>query len=247
MEKERSNELPLKLFLQEGFDIVDEALPFGYRAPKNSQAASDHLLHTFPLNPALASEMGRRLYLHFEAHREDKYGNLCFADNSDLRDEFKISFTTADVLHYIFAVLHSHQYRQDYQKVFNLDFPTLYFPEDASVFWPLVRLGSQLRQVHLLKSIPDVDVVSELQGAGIGVIEAPNYQQSKLFINKTQYFDHFPERAWTFHLGSFRPLQEWLTDRLHTRIDTDFTLEMGHVSAASMETRRLLEAVDELI
>jgi predicted helicase len=47
--------------------------------------------------------------------------------------------------------LHSPKYREKYKEFLKIDFPRVPYPKDQKTFFDLVELGSQLREIHLLK------------------------------------------------------------------------------------------------
>jgi len=61
------------------------------------------------------------------------------------------SFAPIDLLDYIYAVLHSPTYREKYKEFLKIDFPRVPYPTDAETFWKLVKLGGELREIHLLE------------------------------------------------------------------------------------------------
>ena len=64
----------------------------------------------------------------------------------------KNTFAPVDILDYIYAVLHSPTYREKYKEFLKIDFPRVPYPKDAKTFWQLVKLGGEIRQIHLLES-----------------------------------------------------------------------------------------------
>ena len=54
------------------------------------------------------------------------------------------TFEPIDLLDYIYAVLHSPSYREQYKEFLKIDFPRVPYPDNAEVFWKLVALGGRL-------------------------------------------------------------------------------------------------------
>jgi predicted helicase len=62
------------------------------------------------------------------------------------------TFAPIDILDYIYAVLNSPTYREKYKEFLKIDFPRVPYPKDVNTFWQLVKLGGEIRQIHLLES-----------------------------------------------------------------------------------------------
>ena len=90
-------------------------------------------------NIEIINQIANTLGLMF-INQKEREGNVCFANNQDLRPEFKQSFTLLDLLDFSSAVLHSRIYRQVKQ-----DFLEIPIPSDSCIFWQLVQIGSNLR------------------------------------------------------------------------------------------------------
>ena len=70
------------------------------------------------------------------------------------------TFAPIDLLDYIYAVLHSPTYRKTYKEFLKIDFPRVPYPQ-RDTFWQLVKLGGQLRQLHLLEfEMDDVEALN---------------------------------------------------------------------------------------
>ena len=101
---------------------------------------------------------------------QDTEGNVCFANSTELRDDYKMSFAPIDILDYIYAVLHSPTYRETYKEFLKIDFPRVPYPKDASTFWDLVKLGGELRQLHLLESASVENYITSYPEAGDNIV-----------------------------------------------------------------------------
>lgn len=96
----------------------------------------------------------------------DTDGNVCMANSPEVRDEFKETFTPIELLDYIYAILHSPSYREKHKEFLKVDFSVVPYPADVKVFWELVRLGGELRQLHLLESPKVEDYVTNYPKVG---------------------------------------------------------------------------------
>ena len=91
-----------------------------------------------------------------------------------------------------------------------IDFPRVPYPKDQETFWQLVKLEGEIRQIHLLES-PVVDKpISKYPITGTNVVGKVKYEDGKVMINETQYFEDVPEVAWNFYIGGYQPAQKWL-------------------------------------
>ena len=96
-------------------------------------------------------------------------------------------FAPIDILDYIYAVLHSPSYREKYKEFLKIDFPRVPFPDavgisrDLSIheiknkFWKLVKLGSELRQIHLLESEVVEKRITQFDIDGTNVVSKPRF------------------------------------------------------------------------
>ncbi len=89
------------------------------------------------LNTEIVSQIAEKLSLSFTSEKEAKKG----------------TFAPIDILDYIYAVLHSPTYREKYKEFLKIDFPRVPYPKDVATFWKLVKLGGEIREIHLLESV----------------------------------------------------------------------------------------------
>jgi predicted helicase len=123
------------------------------------------------------------------------------------------TFAPIDILDYIYAVLHSPAYRTKYKELLKIDFPRIPYPESAEQFCRLAALGSIMRKLHLMEDVSPANDKATFPIAGSNEIATLKYENEKVFINKTQYFDKVPLEAWEFYIGGYQPAQKWLKDR----------------------------------
>jgi predicted helicase len=154
------------------------------------------------------------------------------------------SFAPIDILDYIYAVLHSPTYREKYKEFLKIDFPRVPYPKDQETFRQLVKLGGELRQIHLLESPVVENFITQYPEDGDNVVNSPIYKNNRVYINKTQYFAHVPQVAWDFYIGGYQPAQKWLKDRKGRQLEFEDILHYQKIIVALSETDRLMKEID---
>jgi predicted helicase len=162
------------------------------------------------------------------------------------KESTKDTFAPIDILDYIYAVLHSPTYREKYKEFLKIDFPRVPYLKDQNTFWQLVKLGGKIRQIHLLESPIVEKYITQYPIDGNNIITKPKYQDSKVFINDTQYFANVPEVAWNFYIGGYQPAQKWLKDRKDHKLEFDDILHYQKIIVALTETDRLMKEIDTI-
>lgn len=162
--------------------------------------------------------------------------------------EGKGDFAPIDILDYIYAVLHSPNYREKYKEFLKIDFPRVPYPADADTFWKLVKLGGELRQIHLLESPITERYITRYPVGGDNVVGKIRFEadgeKGKVYINDTQYFDGVPKVAWNFYIGGYQPAQKWLKDRKERTLDFEDILHYQKIIVALTETDRIMREID---
>ena len=200
------------------------------------------------LNPEIVAEIAEKLGLEFVAEKESSPSVLSKGEET---------FAPIDLLDYIYAVLHSPTYREKYKEFLKIDFPRVPYPKDATTFWKLVKLGGEIRQIHLLESPVVEKWITKYPVHGDNVVSKPHYfpteknektgaLQGNVFINDTQYFENVPLAAWKFYIGGYQPAQKWLKDRKDRALEFEDILHYQKIIIALNETARLMNEIDEL-
>lgn len=156
------------------------------------------------------------------------------------------SFAPIDILDYIYAVLHSPTYREKYKEFLKIDFPRVPYPKDQDTFWQLVKLGGEIRQIHLLESPIVEQYITQYPIGGDNEVGKPQYKDGKVYINDTQYFDNVPQVAWEFYIGGYQPAQKWLKDRKGRKLEFNDILHYQKIIVALSETDRLMKEIDKI-
>lgn len=208
------------------------------------------------LNTEILSKIEESMQLSFVPEKEVG-GNVCMANSEEVRDDFKTSFAPIDLLDYIYAVLHSPEYREKYKEFLKIDFPRVPYPQDSEKFWQLVQLGGELRQLHLLESPLVEQRITGYPEDGDNIITrkitktSPGYEpvsetHGKVWINDRQYFDKVPLVVWEFYIGGYQPAQKWLKDRKGRELSYEDISHYQKIIVALTETARLMKEIDEV-
>ena len=156
------------------------------------------------------------------------------------------TFAPIDIVDYIYAVLHSPTYREKYKEFLKTDFPRVPYPKDQDSFWKLVKLGGEIRQIHLLESPTVENYITQYPIDGDNMVGKPQFKDGKVYINETQYFDNVPQVAWEFYIGGYQPAQKWLKDRKDRKLEFDDILHYQKIIVALSETDRLMKEIDKI-
>ena len=197
----------------------------------NGQQTIEQISERTPnLNSDFVKEISEKIGLTFTCEKETD----------------KDTFAPIDILDYIYAVLHSPTYREKYKEFLKIDFPRVPYPKDKDTFWKLVKLGGEIRQIHLLESPVVEKFISKYPETGTNVVGKIKYENGNVFINDNQYFQNVPEVAWNFYIGGYQPAQKWLKDRKDRELQIDDIRHYMKIIVALTETDRLMKEIDKI-
>ncbi len=218
-----------------------------YPETKEQQTLHQSSERTPNLNADIVKQIAAKLKLKFTNEKETTKG----------------TFAPIDVLDYIYAVLHSPAYREKYKEFLKIDFPRVPYPTGADSFWQLVKLGGQLRQLHLLESDTVEHYITQYPITGNNVVDKirfeenyelldgevithaePVYPFGRVYINGTQFFQQVPKAAWEFYIGGYQPAQKWLKDRKGRTLTFEDILHYQKMIVALFETGKIMEQID---
>ncbi|MBS3946486.1 MAG: hypothetical protein KGZ42_13365, partial [Melioribacter sp.] len=149
-----------------------------------------------------------------------------------------------ELFDYIYAILHSPGYREKYKEFLKIDFPRVPYPKDKNSFKELVKLGTELRLLHLLESPKINKFITTYPVAGTDKVEKPVYKNGSVHINNEQYFGNVPEIAWSFYIGGYQPAQKWLKDRKGRTLTNEDTVHYQKIIVVLTETDRIMKEID---
>lgn len=246
--------------------ITDKIIESSFVSNKTSEITSVFPLYLYPettTQQSLLNEVVRTPNLNMEIVNEIAKGlGIPFVAEKDLTGFENLSglpknVAPIDILDYIYAVLHSPSYREKYKEFLKIDFPRVPYPfrdainrvctkEEIANFWQLVKLGGELRQIHLLESEIVEKYITQYPEDGDNIVTKPVYKNGNVYINDTQYFANVPEVAWNFYIGGYQPAQKWLKDRKDRELGFEDILHYQKIIVALSETDRIMKEIDKI-
>ncbi len=189
------------------------------------------------------------------------------------RGDLEQTVGAEDVLHVIYAILHSSRYRTRYLGELKRDFPRVPLCQSRELLAALSQFGADLVALHLLAGDyvgaswnagprecddPFTPPPYGLRGTGMAVIAAghPKYKGGSVWISPTRWFEGVPEVVWNFHIGGYQVCEKWLKDRQAKggknprpgRVLTDEDIDhYQKIVVALSETIRIMAEIDEVI
>jgi predicted helicase len=166
---------------------------------------------------------------------------------TDEKEDTENTFAPVDILDYIYAVLYSNNYRKKYAEYLKIDFPRIPYPQNTEQFHKLAATGSILRNLHLMENVsPSLDL-ADFPVVGSNEIETVHYKDSKVFINKTQYFSDVPSEAWHYFIGGYQPSEKWLKDRKGRVLSFDDIEHYRKIVFVLITTIKIQQQIDEAL
>lgn len=220
---------------------------------KSSQAFApyyNHPLYLYPDENSLTNERTPNLNLEIIKEIEEKLG-LAFVNE---KEEDSTTFAPIDILDYIYAVLHSPNYREKYKEFLKIDFPRVPYP-DTKTFWQLVEFGGRLRALHLLEDDSLNDKIIDIKGEG--ELKITNKLAKKdtviendlvtLKLNSEISIINIPLIAWEFYIGGYQPAQKWLKDRCDRTLSRADLKHYNKIINALIKTDEIMKEIDNTI
>ena len=161
------------------------------------------------------------------------------------------TFGPEDVFHYIYAVLHSPEYRRRYAGFLKSDFPRVPLAGDRALFAQLAGLGRELAALHLMDA--EGPEPPAFPAAGSNRVDKVRYAPpdggapGRVWINADQFFAGVAPETWAFAIGGYRPAEKWLFDRRRRRLSYGDIAHYRRICAALAETPRVMARIDAAI
>ena len=147
------------------------------------------------------------------------------------------------VFDYIYGVLHCPAYRETYAEFLKIDFPRIPWPDSPDEFWDVSAKGTELRKLHLMEPAAIGATPFPFTGDGDNVVDKPRFEDGRIWINATQYFDGAPEVSWGFYIGGYQPAQKWLKDRKGRALTFEDVKHYQRILKILAETDRIMGTI----
>ena len=184
---------------------------------------------------------------------------------SDESDGLPSGVSPEDIFGYIYAILHSPEYRKRYRDFLRIDFPRIPLPKSLDLFRQLAALGNQLVSLHLLNHPALQSPAVQHFGKNRQVVKAGWTKENggavwldgkgnkSNFRRGTSGFSPVPEDVWKFHIGGYQVCEKWLKDRIAKKgqpartLSDDDILHYRRIISAISATIHLMNEVDQAI
>ena len=147
------------------------------------------------------------------------------------------------VFDYIYGVLHCPAYRETYAEFLKIDFPRIPWPTSPNEFWDVSARGTELRKLHLMEPAAIGQTTFPFTGEGDNVVDKPRFEDGRVWINATQYFESAPEVSWGFYIGGYQPAQKWLKDRKGRELGIEDVRHYQRILKILAETDRIMGTI----
>jgi type I restriction-modification system DNA methylase subunit len=175
------------------------------------------------------------------------------------RGDLDKSVGPEDLFDFVVSVLHSVVYRKRYQTFLSRDFPRIPVTNQISLFRSLIKIGSELVALHLMKS-PKLDhFITSYTGPRNPEVSRVGWSDDTVWLDAAATkkgepatpgsvgFGGVPEGVWNFHIGGYQVCEKWLKDRKGRTLSADDVTHYQKIIVALAETIRLMKEIDEVI
>lgn len=211
--------------------IHREIIESGFVSNKTGEIGYSFPLYLYPDKEGLQTE--RRI--NFNPDLYAKMRDMAKSSEKGLPDEMQ-------VLDYIYGVLYCLEYRKTYADFLRSGFPKIPWPGTSGEFWHISAMGNILRKLHLMEDEGMVNVGHSFSGGGVDVVEKPCFKNSRIYINKTEFFSDVPAASWDFCVGGSRVAQKWLAARKGKPLAYDDVLKYQRMLKVFAETQEIMKA-----
>jgi predicted helicase len=147
---------------------------------------------------------------------------------------------------YVYAVLHSPEYRRRYFPFLRSDFPRIPLSPTPKLFDRLCDLGAELTSYHLLEASALSSLRPRYSGPANPEVEKVSFERKTIWLSRdrTVGFHGVAEDVWEFRIGGYQVCDKWLKDRRGERLAKADVEHFERILKALEETLRLMAEVD---
>jgi hypothetical protein len=166
--------------------------------------------------------------------------------------------------HYIYAVLHSKSYRSRYEQDLKAGFARIPVTRLTPLFTDLAQCGADLVALHLLEAdypfaswskrpststTPFGGSRPNISGRGPSSVDRgfPRFQDSRVLINESRWFEPVSEEVWAFRIGGYQVCEKWLKDRREMDLSVENIDQYRKIVAALGHTIEMMERIEDVI
>lgn len=165
-----------------------------------------------------------------------------------LTSSYNKEISPEEIFYYIYAILYSNTYREQYEEFLKIDFPKIPFTKNYKLFKQLSNFGKELAELHLLKTPLASNLSSRFEGSNDGFVKKPHYdeKQKRVYINEKQYFTNIKAEVWNYYIGGYQVLHKWLKDRKGKSLSSEEINHCIKVVTALKETIKIQKKLDNV-
>jgi predicted helicase len=229
---------------------------------RNTQLFPLYLSRNEP-DKSILSKRGRAL--NIDISFAGAIGKLCgLTFTPDMPGDLGKTFGPTDIFHFCYSILNSSGYRARYFESLKSHFPHIPLTSDVELFRRLCAKGADLVALHLLEddypaaswnaSQPEVEnpldqFITRFTGKDHAEVAKsyPKYNEGRVYINPSRWFEGVPEEVWNFHIGGYQVCGKWLKDRRGRALSEEDIAHYQRIILALKESIRLMAEIDEVI
>jgi len=157
------------------------------------------------------------------------------------------------LLYYMYAILHSINYRENFEEFLKIDYPRIPFTNNKGLFDDLVKIGKRLINLHLMA--PNF-IEGEFKENQIQITRLNNSPIVKriqylnddcLYINNDTFFKGISKNVFEFRIGSYKVCQKWFKRHRGEVLKERGIQEFMKVATIIDKTLEFMSDIDDLI
>ena len=110
----------------------------------------------------------------------------------------------------------------------------------------MAEYGERLVDLHLLKSTEIDKPAARLQGKGNFKVEKLRYDENRLYINQSQYFEGITKDIWEYQIGGYQVCDKWLKDRKGRSLSLVDIKHYCNIVTSIQKTIEIQKKIDEV-